>query len=251
MKKQNQLKSLAATVMGVLVFSLVPSIYAPPAGNETYWPPFTSPKHPFGTIQHQLSGGAAPENVRCDPGLTFIIKHNGNPTCVKPTSVNLLWFSGWAKRSTDVYTKSASKGLLETFQSRIISKETAIQIAQNYVKQKNLTLNVNMSKPEFQITTELVYSILSQGYAGVLDVDPRTGLPTDVMPPWREQYYRNPQWWTELQKDYLGLQSNRIENGEFVWRVAWRDCPNCIAPYPEFFIDAITGKVIKAPSDWR
>lgn len=195
----------------------------------------------------QLESGIVPEKTICQVPLQLIIRSDDHASCVKPTSVTRLWDSGWARKSTDIYTKHATKEVLEKFQSGILSKEKVIEIAQDYIRQNNLILNVNMSKPEFRITTDLVYSILSEGYLGALDVDPKTGLPTSLMPPWSEKYYRNPQWWTELQKDYLGMKSNRIENGEFVWRVAWRECPDCIAPYPEFFVDAINGKVIWPP----
>jgi hypothetical protein len=97
MKKSNQLmKSLSLITIGILIFSLLPSIYAPPANDDQeYWPPFTSKKHPYGTPLYQLKGESTPENIRCDPGLVLTIKHNGNPACVKPQTAQILVERGW------------------------------------------------------------------------------------------------------------------------------------------------------------
>lgn len=58
-----------------------------------------------------------------------------------------------------------------------------------------------------------------------------------------EGFYRTPNWYAELQKDYLGMSSNRIEHGNVAWEVSYRECRMCF-DYSTFVVDAITGKVI-------
>ncbi|MEM4377751.1 MAG: hypothetical protein QXX85_02070 [Candidatus Nitrosotenuis sp.] len=173
---------------------------------------------------------------------------DGSPACVKETSLKTLWNLGWISKSTEIYTKFVTQEFLSHFQSKIISKEIALQIVQNYIEENNITLDMDTNDNDFQITTSLNYVLLSNGYSNSLDVDPNTGLPLQIMPPWSEQYYRNPQWWNELQKDYVGMESNRVEDGHLAWVVDYRDCLNCVAHYPSFSVDAITGKIIRDDS---
>jgi hypothetical protein len=91
---------------GILILSFVPSIYAPPTGNETYWPPFTSKNHPYGTPLYQFRGGSLAENVRCDSSLVLVIKYNGNPACVKPETKIKLIERGWAVSAPEKFEPS-------------------------------------------------------------------------------------------------------------------------------------------------
>lgn len=194
----------------------------------------------------QFKSGIDPYKTKCKNDLVLVISSDNMPACVKKTSLNRLWFDGWINKSPSIYMKYINQDIAEKFQSKIISREQAIGIAQDYVKQNSLKLNVNMTSSTFKIVTSLNYELVPSSYNYLLDVDPNTGLPTSIMTPWWTDYYTNPQWWSELEKSYLGMENKRIENGALVWHVDYRECLNCIAPYPMFMVDAITGKVILA-----
>src|SRR5579883_834456 len=185
-------------------------------------------------------------SIDCGQNLLLVVNKNNIPACVKETTASKLWNRGWVNKSTDFYAKYASPDVLEKFQSKIISNQKAIQIVQDYIKENNIKLNVNTTSPGFKIVTSLNYEIISSDYNNLLDVDPKTGIPTQVMTPWTI-YYKNPQWWAELEKYYLSMNNHRIESGNLVWHVDYRECTECIAPYPIFLVDAITGQVVLTP----
>ncbi len=189
-----------------------------------------------------------PYSVVCTPNLSLIVSTDNIPACVKNSTAVKLWDRNWVNKSPQIYTKYISPDIMAEFQYKIIDKEKAVQLVQDYVKENNLTLNVNTTDSRFKIVTSLNYELLSSRYNDILDVDPKTGLPLQIIHPLWGNYYKNPQWWSELEKYYLGLDNKRIENGVLVWHVDYRVCPNCVAPYPIFMVDAITGKVVLAPS---
>ncbi len=196
----------------------------------------------------QFASTHDPYSVVCTPNLSFVVSTNNIPACVKNSTAVKLWDRNWVNKSPQIYAKYISPDIMAEFQYKIIDKEKAVQIVQDYAKENNLTSYVNTTDDRFKIVTSLNYEVLSSGYNNLLDVDPKTGLPSKIMSPLWANYYKNPQWWSELEKYYLGLDNKRIENGTLVWHVDYRVCPNCIAPYPIFMVDAITGKVVLAPS---
>ena len=184
-------------------------------------------------------------DVTCKEGLQLITKAEDNsPACVKPQTAQRLVEHGWGHISADFYTKYASQDITAKFQSEIISREKAIQIVQDYINENNLTLAVNTNSSEFKIDASLKYvQLSSSGFAFLYNVDPKTGTPLQETS-LNGTDSKNPRWWVELEKDYLGMQNKRNEDGHVVWAVAYEDCRNCIASYPMFMVDAITGKVI-------
>lgn len=193
----------------------------------------------------QYESGVTPGKTICVVPLQMVLRIDGTPACVKQSTMLELWDQGWI-RPADEYAKFSSKQLREQFQSKIMSKENAIKISQDYLKDNNLSLELNMSDPKATISARLFYAQLDDQQ---VDVKLDTGLPVEPMPPWSEKFYRNPQWWAELQKDYLGMKSHRIEQGHLVWGVTYGEQPECICigNYAEFLIDAITGKIIRVP----
>lgn len=197
----------------------------------------------------QYESGISSGKIVCEVPLQMVLRMDGTPACVKQATVVKLWDQGWVKPA-DEYIKFSSKHLRDKFHSKIMSKENAIKISQDYLRDNNLSLNLNMSDPNATISATLFYAQLVDGYQTEVDVRPDTGLPVEPMPPWSEKFYRNPNWWAELQKYYLGMESHRIEHGNLVWGVTYREQPDCICigNYAEFLVDAITGKIIKVPS---
>jgi plastocyanin len=196
------------------------------------------------TPLEQFKSGIDPYKTKCEPGRLLVIAADNSPACIFDTSMNMLWEVGWIGKSSAIYAKYLDPVTEAKFQSKIISRDDAIGIVQNYIKNNNITLSANTNS-SLKIFTSLNYELISQGYNNLLDVDPKTGLPTTIMPPWWKDYYKNPQWWSELEKYYLGMENKRIEDGALVWHVDYHEC-ECIAPYPMFMVDAITGKVILA-----
>jgi hypothetical protein len=196
----------------------------------------------------QYESGVKPSQIVCKVPLQMVLRIDGTPACVKQSTMVELWDQGWI-RPADEYAKFSSKQLREQFQSKILSKEIAIKISQNYLRDNNLSINLNMSDPRSKVSAELFYAQLAEGQQAQVDVKFDTGLPVESMPPWSEKFYRNPQWWAELQKDYLGMKSHRIEQGNLVWGVTYNEHPECICigNSAEFLIDAITGKIIRVP----
>lgn len=192
----------------------------------------------------QFKSGIDPYQTKCESNRLLVIAGDNSPACVFDSSVTMLWEMGWISKSPSIYSKYLDPITMTKFQSKIISRDEATRIVQNYIKNNNITLSVDTNS-SFKIVTSLNYELISQGYNNLLDVDPKTGLPTTIMPPWWKDYYKNPQWWSELEKYYLGMENKRIEDGALVWHVDYHQC-ECIAPYPIFMVDAITGKVILA-----
>src|SRR5207249_193611 len=186
-------------------------------------------------------------SVSCGSNLSLVVSKTNIPACVKDSTARKLWDRGWVNKSTEIYSKYASSDIIKHFQSKIISNQKAIKIVRDYIKENNLKLNVDTTSTGFKIVTSLNYEIPSSNYNNLLNVDPKTGIPTRIMSPWTI-FYKNPQWWAELEKYYLGMEGNRIENGSLVWHVDYRECLECIAPYPIFMVDAITGKVVLTPN---
>ncbi len=161
----------------------------------------------------QFKLGVEATDVICQPFLTLVIKSENNfPACVKPESVTRLTKQGWIESSYN-----GSGNIQTQFLSKLISQEKAIQIAQEYVKEPNRIKIFNYSNSEIQ--ANLVYYI-TMSFPRV-SVDYNTGIPTQVMD-WLDGYYKNPHWWTELEKDYLGLPSHRVEGGHIVWERLWK-----------------------------
>lgn len=194
----------------------------------------------------QYESSVKPSQIICKVPLQMVLRVDGSPACVKQPTMVKLWDQGWIKPA-DEYDKFSSKQLREQFQSKIMNKENAIKMARDYLSDNNLSLNLNMSDPRSKVSAGLFYAELADGQE--VDVNFDTGLPVEPMPPWSEKFYRNPQWWAELQKDYLGMKSHRVEQGNLVWGVTYNEYPECvcIGNSAEFLIDAITGKIIRVP----
>jgi hypothetical protein len=62
------------------LFAILPNIYA----QESISSPLK-----------QIKSGVLPQDVKCKEGFVLIIKVNGDPACVKPTSVSRLLSNGW------------------------------------------------------------------------------------------------------------------------------------------------------------
>jgi hypothetical protein len=154
-----------------------------------------------------------------------------------------LFYRGWVDTSTEIYTKFATSDLLTEFQSSLIDEQTAIESVKNRLHETNLVLDPEISESDITIRAELVYNLLSKGSLSMLDIDYNTGLPKLTMPPTWESYYRTPNWYTELQKDYLGLSHHRVEEGDVYWSVSYRTCLDCVADYPIFFVNPLSGEV--------
>lgn len=193
----------------------------------------------------QLESGISPYEIFCKNDMKLVVKHDEKPACVKENTVRILWERGWVARSTSIYTKYSNEEILDRFQSKLISQDEAKEIVQEYLAKTHLKLDEQINEKDIVVTADLGYALLSKGYLSLLDIDPKTGLPTDIMPPWWEGYYKSPQWYTELQKYYLGMEYERVEDGDIFWNVGYRTCLDCIADYPIFFVDAINGKVTK------
>ncbi len=88
---------LSLFLIAILLFSVVKPIYAPPAENEEYWPPFTSKKHPYGLPLFQFRGGASVNDVRCDSDFVLVVKHSGSPACVTLDTKIELIIRGWTQ----------------------------------------------------------------------------------------------------------------------------------------------------------
>ncbi|MCE2507041.1 MAG: hypothetical protein J4F36_11380 [Nitrosopumilaceae archaeon] len=189
----------------------------------------------------QVKEGISPYLVFCKDGLYFLLKHDGSPACVSYNTQTALWNRGWTDKSTDIYTKYATAQILDEFNSKLLSEKEALKVVKKFINKTNLVLDVSLTNPDFVVTSSLVY-VPSQTHA-MLSVDPLTGLPTQIVSAELEGFYRTPNWYAELQKDYLGMPSQRIENGNVAWEISYRTCSMC-HDYATFLVDAITGKVI-------
>jgi len=65
-----------------------------------------APSHPeyvgFEAPLKQVAQGIEPEAVTCNEGLVLIIKYNGSPACVKPTTAEKLIERGWAFETSSI-----------------------------------------------------------------------------------------------------------------------------------------------------
>lgn len=180
----------------------------------------------------QFKFGINAMDVQCKEGSHLVIKSENNfPSCVQTQSLERLTKQGWVVHNeTEIQSK---------FQSSLIDKNHAVQIAQDYLQKSNMIHHLNYSNSD--IASNLVYYI-TFSFPRV-PVNYNTGMPTQVMD-WLDEYYKNPQWWSELEKSYLRLPSHRIEPGHVVWELVYGRCGNCIANQPMIFVDAVTGKII-------
>ncbi|MDH2908313.1 MAG: hypothetical protein PXX83_09500 [Candidatus Nitrosotalea sp.] len=183
----------------------------------------------------QFKLGVESYAVQCTPDLKLLVRsENDFPACVKSSSITRLLAQGWK-----LPENTSFQNIQTQFQSKIITKENAIKIAQEYAREQHKAGVMNYSNSE--IKANLVYYITTSFPR--VPVDHSTGIPTRIMD-WLDEYYQNPQWWTEFEKDYLGLPNHRIEAGHVVWELDYGRCDHCIANSPMIFVDAITGKVI-------
>ena len=189
----------------------------------------------------QVEEGVSPYLVFCKDGLYFLVKYDGSPACVTYSTQTALWNSGWSDTSTDIYTKYATPQILDEFSSKLLSEKEALKVVQKFISETNLVLDVSLTNPDFVVTTSLEY--VPSKLHPLVSVDPLTGLPTQIVSAELEGFYRTPNWYTEVQKDYLGMPSQRIENGNVAWEVIYRNCAMC-HDYVTFLVDAITGKII-------
>lgn len=189
----------------------------------------------------QVKAGVNPYNISCKDGMQLVVKHDEQPACVSQSTASKLFERDWVDKSINIYTKYGDIKIQEQFKEKFISKEKTIQSVEEFIKKTHLKLNVDSSK--IQITANPVYVMLSKGYLILLDIDTATGLPTKIMSPGWEKYYRTPEWYNELQKDHLGINNTRVDDGDVYWQVAYRTCLDCIASYPMFFVNPIDGKV--------
>ena len=81
------MKSLVIIIALSIVFSTIPLSYSQ---SIAYFPP----------PMKQIESGVNPSNITCTEGLELIFKiSNGNPACVKPSSVAILLERGWGAHS--------------------------------------------------------------------------------------------------------------------------------------------------------
>ena len=183
-------------------------------------------------------------NVVCKNNY-ILVTNSQEPACMTKDTARILWERGWIDKSPDIYKTNSDEKIRTEFQSKLIGDAQAKRIVEEFIKEKHLKLNPERSQDELTVTTDLTYTLLPKGYLSLIDVNYETALPTFVLPPWWEGYYRTPSWYTELQKDYLGLENHRVDDGDLYWKVSYRSCLDCISDYPIFFVDPIQGKVKK------
>jgi hypothetical protein len=189
----------------------------------------------------QVKAGVFPYDVYCKEWLLLVVNHDEKPACVSQVTASNLLEREWVDNSTNIYKKYGDAKIQEQFKEKFISEDEAIKSVKEFIKQTHLKLDADSS--EIQITTTPAYTQLSKGGLYLLGIDFTTGLPTEIMPPWREIYYRTPGWYNELQKDYLGINNTRVDDGDVYWEITYRTCLDCIGPYPLFFVNPIDGKV--------
>ena len=91
---------ICISLIGALFLSLIPPVFAPPAQNTTYLPPFTTKERPFPTPLKQYKGGVTPDEIQCKQGFTVIVKNSTKtPACVKPETKTKLIEHGWGTSS--------------------------------------------------------------------------------------------------------------------------------------------------------
>jgi hypothetical protein len=206
-------------------------------GSEVATIPFQinkgDPSTPFPPLK-QYKFGIESEAVQCAYGMNLVIKLDKSPACVPPTSIKRLVAQGWT-----LSQNSTAQKIQTLFQSKILNKEIAYDKAQDYLGKHKFVINTLDNNTQVQM--RLVYYITISFPR--MDVNYNSGLPMAVMP-WLDEYYQNPHWWTELEKDYLGMTSHRIEGGHVVWEIDYGWCSHCIENSPMVFVDAITGDII-------
>jgi len=190
----------------------------------------------------QFQSGVEPHNVICKHN-NILVTNYQEPACLTKNTARILWERGWIDRSPEIYKINSDENIRAEFQSRLIDEVKVKSIVDDFIDQTNLKLKPELEKEELIITTDLTYTLLPKGYLSLIDVNYDTALPNYVLPPWWEGYYRTPTWYTELQKDYLGLENHRIDEGDLYWKVSYHSCLNCVSDYPIFFVNPIQGKV--------
>ncbi|WP_179366203.1 hypothetical protein [Nitrosarchaeum sp. AC2] len=188
----------------------------------------------------QVENGIFPYDVSCKDGLYLLVKHDKSPACISYNVASKLWDRGWADKSTDIYTEYSLPETVNNFNSKLKDEKDVLQIVDDFIDTTNLVLR-DPDNPDFRITANLAY-VDSYGNA-MLNINNNTGLPTQIAGFDNEGFYRTPNWYAELQKDYLGMPSNRIEHGNVAWEVSYRECRMCF-DYSTFVVDAITGEII-------
>ena len=189
----------------------------------------------------QVDDGVSSYLIYCKEGLYFLVKYDGSPVCVTYNTQSELLSRDWSDTSTDIYTKYATPQILDEFNSKLLSEKQVLRVVQEFINETNLVLDVSLTNPDFEITTNLSY--VPSKIHPLVRVDTLTGLPTEIVSPELTEFYRTPNWYAELQKDYLGMPSQRIENGNVVWEIRYNHCVMC-HDYATIFVDAITGKII-------
>lgn len=189
----------------------------------------------------QVEEGMSPYLVFCRDGLFLILKNDGSSACVSANTQSSLWHRDWADKSTDIYKKYATPQILDEFHSRLLSEKDALKTVEEFIDKTGLVLVADSSDPDFLITSNLEYDTLQR--QSVFRIDYQTGLPFKTASPEQEGFYRTPNWYAELQRDYLGMSSQRIEDGNVAWEVSYRVCSMC-HDYASFYVDAITGDVL-------
>lgn len=198
----------------------------------------------------QIHAGRSVDKITCNEGLYLAYKKNDLPICLKfETAINL-WESSWLDKKPDIYSKFIKKEISDRFHSLLISKEKALDEVQNYLDENKSVLHYEQTDI---MKADLIYMLPSQKdysyHSVLLELDPQTAMPIELMPPWQTKYYENPQWWSELQKDYVGLQNDRIEEGVVLWKI-WAKASDKYHQNLDacFFVDPIKSEVL---SDYR
>ncbi len=146
----------------------------------------------------QFKLGIDAQDVKCQPPLVLVTKsENDFPACIKPNMISRLTKQGWN------LSQDNGTGPIQTrFQSRLISKESAIKIALDYVTEQNRTRAFNYSNST--VEANLVYYISMQHPR--VPVDYQTGLPTSIMN-WLDEYIKILIGGQSLKKTILGCQT--------------------------------------------
>ncbi|HSA98965.1 MAG TPA: hypothetical protein VLF17_07790 [Candidatus Nitrosotenuis sp.] len=182
--------------------------------------------------------------VADDDSWTADLIKSGNSTSITFNRTGTFGYHGephpWQRGTIMVYRgdNPSEKEILADFQSKLITKEQAMKIVRGYIQQYNVTLSESQD-PNFHSVSDLTYVTLGgSGSFSRIEVNTTTGIPETGISP----------WWIDLEKSYIGLPSNRNENGFVAWVIVFRTCDNCAVPFlPIFVVDAITGKVVAEP----
>ncbi len=112
--------------MGVgFMFAILPYVYA----QESIPPPLK-----------QLNSGVSIPNIKCKESFVLIIQKNGDPTCVKPTSVSRLLSHGWIT----LENFEANHPVLQQNKPNIVFNQTSynnITLITNNVSENKISIN--------------------------------------------------------------------------------------------------------------